>query len=1128
MSIRNQHILYRLCIVLLFSSLCLAGMGQPDSRSGLTGCQSWLPVQQNSKWGFINRSGELQIPTTYDEVTLFNSRGYAIVGQDYQYGLIDSTGRKSIPLQYDHIIDYGADVVGVQQDSKWYLSTRNAVILLNEPSRRIETVSPDLYVLEQEENALLITARGDILSRNVGDRNELAEVLLFKDDAGWHLYDFTGRDIPGVPLDSFLALPRNLYGWSAENKWGLANSDTVLLEAKYDSVVNAPPFIQLYLNGKSSYYDPISKSMRFDAEANYQRITRSPWDNYFYTYDGGLMGLIGPDGTEFMEAVYTSIRRHSSGVWIVKTFDGYGIISAKGDELLPCVYSWIFWYETGWFGVVRDRKKGVFSSSGRELIPAQYDRLEVWKDRVKAFDGTDMILYEMDGDRVVDRYSYQNVLSIRVTGNGGNMGQQLRAFPLGQRNGNRRTGWYQSRATGRWWGLRDTSGTTQIAPKYDEVSISDSLGVTVVTHVPDNPRDRVYYLRGAGELKKKSVGYGIVDHRQYIEIVKPTYQSITSEDFINGNRVARYISESFDYGMMTKTGRKVASGLKYMGDFNEALCRANRGGQLYADNYQRTESIEGLNEFVRRNFWMGTDTLNGMFADERLNQKWLMVSGGKWGFYNRRGDVAIPFDYQYAGDFIKAVSIVKKEGKFGIINPQNVPVIDFEFDEIKRLEHSSDTVFELRARRSYNGYINLDGEHVVECLYEKTGEYIDGIALVKTKQGWNYIDLDGNVLSKEYFNQAHPFGEEYATVRQGRKWGFMDQYGELVIDAEYRQAGDFHEGMAWVVLKNKRGFIDESGEMVIPELFRKTGDFHNGLAPAATIGRLGLIDKQGEFRVAQKYKMLEPLPNTRLWKCQKSRNKGIITAKGKVVLPPKYQEVGDCHEGLIAVKRKNRWSFVDTTGRPLSKEKYDAVLPFSEGMAAVKCKNLWGYINNKGEEIIACNYKEAFSFKEGRAVVHTREGGFYSIDSKGKRIAPSRYRNMLPYSDGLAVAKDRDGKYFYVDKDGKKVSNATFDKAKTYRDGKALVMQKRKWGMIDLNGRWIIKPRFDGLRYSGNGMYTCLIKDLKGIGTASGQILCDPTYETIEPMGDGLLKVVGFGNTGYITATGVWLWKPQQ
>ena len=57
-------------------------------------------VDNNKKYGFIDRTGKLVIPLQYDSVGVF-SEGLAAVKSNGKVGFVDKTGKVVIPLKYE-------------------------------------------------------------------------------------------------------------------------------------------------------------------------------------------------------------------------------------------------------------------------------------------------------------------------------------------------------------------------------------------------------------------------------------------------------------------------------------------------------------------------------------------------------------------------------------------------------------------------------------------------------------------------------------------------------------------------------------------------------------------------------------------------------------------------------------------------------------------------------------------------------------------------------------------------------------------------------------------------------------------------------------------------------------------
>ena len=85
-----------------------------------------------------------------------------------------------------------------------------------------------------------------------------------------------------------------------------------------------------------------------------------------------------------------------------------------------------------------------------------------------------------------------------------------------------------------------------------------------------------------------------------------------------------------------------------------------------------------------------------------------------------------------------------------------------------------------------------------------------------------------------------------------------------------------------------------------------------------------------------------------------------------------------------------------------SVHQYDELYPFSEGLAAVKKNEKFGFINTKGELVIPCQYQYAGSFKEGLAcVVKDEEDNNISfIDAKGEILHTKYPFNPWYYMGG--------------------------------------------------------------------------------------------------------------------------------
>lgn len=182
-------------------------------------------------------------------------------------------------------------------------------------------------------------------------------------------------------------------------------------------------------------------------------------------------------------------------------------------------------------------------------------------------------------------------------------------------------------------------------------------------------------------------------------------------------------------------------------------------------------------------------------------------------------------------------------------------------------------------------------------------------------------------------------------------------------------------------------------------------------------------------------------------------------------------------EGLMAAGQKDKWGFIDSTGKFKIPPIYEEVQDFHEGWAVAGKKgkgedgdNYMVYINKAGKELpgIKAAYLSASGFTEGIAKYETPSDsdkkGVYYINKTGKAIFKAEkddYFAQGEFSEGLAAVCNMQGKYGYIDKTGKLVIPYQFSLPKDtrfphqllFKNGKASVIRDGKYITIDKTGK---------------------------------------------------------------------------
>ncbi len=230
--------------------------------------------------------------------------------------------------------------------------------------------------------------------------------------------------------------------------------------------------------------------------------------------------------------------------------------------------------------------------------------------------------------------------------------------------------------------------------------------------------------------------------------------------------------------------------------------------------------------------------------------------------------------------------------------------------------------------------------------------------------------------------------------------------------------------------------------------------------------------------------ILEPTHETvkKFWdghaKIRKGELWGLINAKGEVVIPAEYEEVGTYNTNgvwgkkgsdfgvfvngrftpvsdatkiwdfkassdLTYAQKDEKIGFINNKGEWVIEPSFDKVRAFSNGLAPVLKDKKWGYINEKGEQVIDFEYKDAETFSaDGLAPVKEKLWGF--IDKSGKLVIPMEYDISAGFSflkknaekgfiNGLARVKTKKG-WGFINTKGELLGNKWYKNAENFAD----------------------------------------------------------------------------------------------
>lgn len=211
--------------------------------------------------------------------------------------------------------------------------------------------------------------------------------------------------------------------------------------------------------------------------------------------------------------------------------------------------------------------------------------------------------------------------------------------------------------------------------------------------------------------------------------------------------------------------------------------------------------------------------------------------------------------------------------------------------EDEALPDQDQTLLPISAEGSW-GYIDLDGEIVIEPRFERAWDFSDDLALVKSHGRYGFIDRAGRFVVEPRFTDAWHFSGGLAPVELDTSWAYVDRDGRIIADTQYRiQPSTFVEAayerspLRLVSSGGRFGFAGDDGEPVIEPRFENAWRFSNGLARVTTNDKWGYIDRSGSFVIQPQFDLAWDFGEG-VAKVQVDGQMGYIDREGNSVWPP--------------------------------------------------------------------------------------------------------------------------------------------------------------------------------------------------------------------------------------------------
>lgn len=331
----------------------------------------------------------------------------------------------------------------------------------------------------------------------------------------------------------------------------------------------------------------------------------------------------------------------------------------------------------------------------------------------------------------------------------------------------------------------------------------------------------------------------------------------------------------------------------------------------------------------------------------------------------------------------------QKEDLFGFIDTSATLIIPALFDAVSvfseglAVVNKNDSVY----------FINKENKDPFDQYFTEAYNFNNGIAAVKHGNQWCFINRQGQIISPLY-EEINEISNNCYTVKQNGKYGAVNNFGQTIIEPRFEELGDFKNELAYYRLEGKSGFVSKDGYVHKAE-FDWLSDFDADKIAVVKIGNsYGLINSAGKLILETKYDQILKANNS-VFIVVLNNLYGFYNSSGCFLSSISYdffkeKSVDFYTNGQIfKLLKKGQQSFVDANGRTsIEFGTYDEINFASNGLIRVKNKNKYGYVDRKLNIVIPYKYTKAGDFKDSCALVQLKDK-FILINTQGKEVYSS-------------------------------------------------------------------------------------------------------------------------------------------
>lgn len=335
--------------------------------------------------------------------------------------------------------------------------------------------------------------------------------------------------------------------------------------------------------------------------------------------------------------------------------------------------------------------------------------------------------------------------------------------------------------------------------------------------------------------------------------------------------------------------------------------------------------------------------------------------------------------------------------------------------------------------------------------------------------------------------------EEEANSSKIEAWceRIIEKYPNEPIGYEYlinhfKQRESYIDCFKQYEIVQKRGIVSENIENTIASIkykytidrkaYDSISDFVSGYAVYEENGLFGLVSEDGGTKFKSMYVDMSASDGSYCAVTDEHGESYYIDMEGdrRFNFPKdvKVSAIGKMYKNIIPVYSDSKLYYYTASDGIQILGPFDDGKAFSNGIAAVEESGKWFAISTDGTKLTE-GYEGFYMnsaggiASNGRVFANTGDG-YVMLDENLQLVNNTKYEDVRAFADDTYAAVKKDGKWGFIDNNGNFVIKPKYEDAYSFCQGLAPVCEGGLWGFIGDNDRWAVEPMFTDARALNN------------------------------------------------------------